>query len=157
MKLLIFVAGIVTFCSSAMADPQPKGFIQNDQGGQCWYTQVTTRGAIYFHSIPGTTSTLTFDDPMCMKEGALGQDVNKMLINIIIARNYSHSNANYKTRPGEMYKTSVLQMRGQCIQSATYPSIGVLVEYHQNKSAIYMVKHSASAGRCSNTAVTNIN
>lgn len=128
---------------------QPKGYILNDYGVKCWYTQTATRGA-YFHTIPGQRATLTFDDPRCMRDNGLGLDINKMMINNIVARPYSHADANFQSRPAEMFKTSLLQVRGGCIQSGRYPAIAVVIEYLVSGSSIYEVRHAAGIGPCTN-------
>lgn len=106
----------------------------------------------YFHSdgITGNSATLIFDDRMCMSDGrtGLGLDVNKMMINNIITRSYSHSDAKFQTRVQEMYPTSLLQVKGSCIQSKTYPLIGVTVDYIIQEGSITQVVHGASAGGC---------
>lgn len=132
----------------AMADPQPKGHIANDSGKACHYSQTTTRGTKYFHQIPGSHSTLTFLDPACMKDSGLGLDINKMMINNVLARWYSHSGPAFKTEPKQMYRTSVLRVRGQCIQSGKYPGIGIAVEYTIRQNSITEVRHTATVGAC---------
>lgn len=133
---------------------QPRGYIQNDWGDICWYKQTTIQRIQYFQTIPNKTATLILDKSSCMKNGALAQDGNKMLINNSISRPYSHPDAKFLTRVDELYKTKLFQLRGQCIQSATYSIIGVIVEYHEANDSIYMVKHAPSAGHCSNQPVT---
>lgn len=130
---------------------QPKGYIMNDSGGQCWYTQTAEYGA-YFHSLPGNRATLVFDNPRCMSDSGVGLDINRMMINHIIVRPYSHSDASFKSRPDEMYKTSLFQVRGACIQSARYPAISVAIEYFVSGSSIYQVRHAANVGPCSGPA-----
>ena len=158
MKTLLATVFICIFTQSTTAQGlplgQPKGYIQNDRGGKCWYTQTTAQRTQYFQSIPNKTATLVFDDPLCMKQSEIGQQANMMMINNTITRPYSHPDAKFMTNPDELFKTSLLQVRGQCIQSATYPSMGVLVEYHQANASIHTVKHAPSLGRCSNQPVT---
>jgi len=158
MKILIAAVFICFFTqlSAAQGLPlgQPKGYIQNDRGGKCWYTQTTEQRVQYFQTSPNKTATLVFDDPLCMKQSEVGQQANMMMINNTITHPYSHPDAKFQTRVSELFKTSLFQVRGQCIQSATYPSIGVLVEYHQANASIHTVKHAPSVGRCSNQPVT---
>jgi len=137
-------------CTLASATGQPRGYISNESGKNCAYIQITTQGVKYFHSIPGNYSRLTFDDPACMKDTGLGLDINKMMINNILARWYSHPNAAFATLPSQLRRTSVLQVRGQCMQSATYPIIGVAIEYHIMGNSITSVSHAATAGGCVN-------
>lgn len=135
---------------------QSRGYIHNDAGAKCWYSQTTEQRTQYFQTLPNKTATLTFDNPRCMMPSELGLNANIMLINSVITRPYSHAGARFQTRVSDLFKTSLFQVRGQCIQSATYPIIGVLVEYHQANGSIYMVKHAPSAGRCSNLPVTKL-
>lgn len=133
---------------------QPRGYISNDWGDKCWFKQTTVQRIKYFQTAPNKTATLIFDDPRCMKKSELGQDANKMMINNFITNPYASGGAAFQTRASELYKTSLFQIRGQCIQSATFGLIGVAVEYHEANGSIYMVKHAPSVGRCSNTPVT---
>lgn len=154
MKLNHTYFVFLIFAATSVAQAQQlKGYIQNDNGEKCWYTQITTEADTYFHSdgITSNTSTLTFDDPTCMTDGGtgLGLDVNKMMINNIITRPYSHNDADFQTRVSEMFPTSVLQIRGQCIQSKKYPIIGVTVDYIINNGSITQVKHGTAGGGCS--------
>jgi hypothetical protein len=91
---------------------------------------------------------MTFDDPSCMSDSSLGLDVNKIMINNMITRKYSHSDVKFMTRVGDMRSGSTLQVKGQCIQSETYPMIGVTVDYLIEKSSIKQVVHGSSAGGC---------
>jgi len=80
--------------------------------------------------------------------GEFGLDVNKMMINNIITRRYSRSDANFQTKANELYPTSMLQIRGKCIQSKTYPAIGVMVYYEIKNNSITQVFHSQSIQGC---------
>jgi hypothetical protein len=87
---------ISLFVSSAVfAGPTgalKKGYIQNDKGEKCWYTQIVKEENTYFHgSLKGANGIITFDNPKCMSDSGLGLDVNKMMINNIIAKWYSHT------------------------------------------------------------------
>jgi hypothetical protein len=85
-----------------------------------------------------------------MRDSGLGfgLDTNKMLINNIISKWYSHADAAFQTRKSELYATSVLQVRGQCMQSEKYPAAGVVVEYKTNENSIFQVRHALSVGAC---------
>jgi len=128
---------------------QPKGHIQNDQGQRCSYTQITDNDSVYFHgTLTGRVGTITFDDPRCMSASELGLDVNKMMINNVIARWYSHRDAAFKTRVHELYPSSAMQRRGLCIQSSKYPAIGIAVDYEIQGNSIVRVRHGSSIQGC---------
>jgi hypothetical protein len=142
---------LVGFGSPAIAQ-QAKGYIQNDEGKKCWYTQIKTADDTYFHSdgITSNTASLTFDDPLCMSDSGtgLGLDINKMMINNVITRTYSHADADFGTRVSEMFSSSLLQIRGSCIQSGKYPAIGVTVDYIISNNSITGVVHGPAANGC---------
>lgn len=152
MKNTFVALGILlaVIATQAKAGPQPKGYIGNHTGAKCWYTQGVSPDAQYFHKIPGKSYQLKFDDPQCMKASGLDVDGNKMMISNVIARYYSHSDAKFMTRPSEVMRTSLLQVKGACIQSATYPSIGFAIEFQMAGSSIQGVRHATTAGQCSN-------
>jgi len=143
---IVFMA--VPHPSMASGGFQPKGHIQNDQGQRCSYTQTTDNDSVYFHGLPGRMGILTFDDPRCMSASELGLDVNKMMINNVIARWHSHPDAAFKTRVHELYPTSMLQKRGLCIQSTKYPGIGITVDYEIRGNSIVRVRHGGSIQGC---------
>lgn len=123
--------------------------IRNDMGEACTYTQLEYAGARFFHrSLPGKTSAIKFRDPQCMQESEVGQMVNIMQINNIITRPYSHNDADWQTRAGDLHDSSGLQKRGQCIQSARYPGRSVAVEYIEQDGAIAYVLHAAGVQGC---------
>lgn len=155
MEKWIFMATgmIFLFASSAPIyasnNFQPKGHIQNDRGQKCTYTQTTNHESTYFHgTLTGRAGTIDFDDPMCMSESDFGLRINKMLINNIISRWYSHSDAAFKTKAKELYPSSPLQKKGQCIQSGKYPVIGITVDYEIHNSSIVRVRHGSSVQGC---------
>ena len=154
------LAGLILtsfFCSSsALAGPTgvlKRVYIQNDNGDKCWYTQVVKKNNTYFHgSLKGTNGIITFDNPTCMSDSdtGFGLDVNKMMINNIISRWYSHSDANFQTRVSEMFNGSMLQKKGNCIQSKTYPIIGITVDYFIKDNSITGAIHGTSIQGCTN-------
>lgn len=152
-KILLWIVFILFFSfGTVLAGPTgalKKGYIQNDKGEECWYTQVVKENNSYFHgSLKGSNGIITFDKPTCMSDSGLGLDINKMMINNIISRWYSHSDANFQTRVSEMYKGSALQKRGKCIQSKKYPSIGITVDYFIKNNSITGVIHGSSVQGC---------
>lgn len=140
---------LITKTSFAADEFQKKGFIQNDRGEKCWYSQVTDQESTYFHeSLKGTMGTITFDDPQCMSEADVGLDVNKMMINNAISRWYSHSDAAFQTRVSELFPSSMFQKTGLCVQSKTYPTIGITVGYEVKGNSIVRVRHGSSIQGC---------
>jgi hypothetical protein len=152
MAGLIFISLFVS--SIALAGPTgalKKGYIQNDKGDECWYTQVVKENSTYFHgSLMGINGIITFDNPACMSDSGLGLDVNKMMINNIISRWYSHSDADFRTRVSEMFNGSALQKKGKCIQSMKYPVVGITVDYFIKDNSITGVIHGSSVQGCTN-------
>jgi hypothetical protein len=142
------------FCGISLAGSErflKKGNIQNDNGDKCWYKQKTDKESTYFHGdMKGTVGIIIFDDPQCMADRGLGLDINRMMINNIISRWYSHSDANFQTRVSEMYNSSLMQKKGRCIQSKTYPAIGITVDYIIKGESIIQVIHGSSVMGCKN-------
>lgn len=153
-KKVAFFGLILLVSSTVLAGPAGalnKGYIHNDQGKKCWYTQVIKEKNTYFHdSLPGKNGIITFDSSTCMTDSGLGLDINKMLINNVISRWYSHDDANFQTRVSEMYNGSPLQKKGRCIQSQRYPIIGVTVDYFTKNNSITGVIHGSSVTGCKN-------
>ena len=143
------------FCyTSANAGPTgalKKGYIQNDQGQKCWYKQTIKENNTYFYSsLKDTNCIITFDNPNCMSDSGLGQEVNIMMINNIISRWYSHRDANFQTRNSELFSGSMFQEKGKCIQSKKYPIIGITVDYLIRNNSITGVIHGSSVQGCTN-------
>ncbi len=153
MKLLlnitIAMTSIFVSATYVAAENQPRGHIFNVDGEKCTFQQSTASES-YFHSIPANTGTLVFDVPTCMSTEGLSEDVNKMMIANFITRPYSHSDAAFQTRVSEFRNSSALQTRGVCIQSATYPTIGVVAEFQSEDGFIVSVKHAMSVQGCIN-------
>lgn len=148
MKRLFFYVVAATLCAStAWADYQPRGHIVNSVGVKCSFTQTIKKEA-YLHSIPAETRHLIFDDPKCMSAEGLDKAVNEMMITNIIVRPYSHADAAFQTRPEEIKPKSMLQIRGGCIQSQTYPIVGVVAEFVVNGGYIVGVKHAPAVQGC---------
>jgi len=139
------------FAVSGSAKYLKKGYIQNHNGQDCWYRQsVSKESRHFFGRLTQMVGLLTFDKPSCMTGSGFEMDVNKMMINNIISRWYSHSDAKFKTRVREMYKSSPLQKKGQCIQSSKYPAMGITIDYLIEKDSIKEVIHGGSVSGCSN-------
>ena len=128
-----------------------RGYIQNDTAKKCWYTQKTDSESTYFHgSLKGRAGIISFDDPQCMSDSGVGLDVNKMMINNVKSRWYSHPDAKFQTRVPEMFNGSPLQKKGRCIQSKTYPIIGITIDYFTKNNSITRVIHGRAAQGCKN-------
>lgn len=144
-----FATLFVSVCALSSDGFQPKGYIQNDRGEKCWYRQITTTDGKYFHgSLTGRMGTITFDDPRCMAESEVGLDVNKMMINNVVSRWYSHSDAAFRTRASELFPGSTMQKKGLCIQSSKYPAIGITIDYEIVDASIVRVRHGSAVQGC---------
>jgi hypothetical protein len=156
MRLIFFALNLMFFLLSPEAWSGAerflkKGYVQNDNGTKCWYTQKVDNNSKHFHQsedLVGTVGIITFDDSGCMSDSGGGLGANKMMINNVISRWYSHSDANFGTRDQELYSTSALQKVGKCMQSATYPIIGITVDYVEQENSISKVYHGSSIGGC---------
>lgn len=157
MKSIIAFSLIFSFLfSSSVYSFNKKGYIQNHNGEQCWYTQKTVPGKWYFSSslTSSTQKLLKFDDPNCMNYDQgnleLTLNVNAFMINNILKRWYSHSDANFQTRAGDLIHSKDMKFQevGYCIKSKKYPMAGISVAYISNDSAIVEVMHSSSVGGC---------
>ena len=132
---------------------QLKGTIINDMGEPCWFKQGATKlesESYFFNGTTGSDTLLLFDHRDCMKTslGDLGMGIMQRLINDRIADWYSNEDADFQTKPSELHPTSMGQTRGWCMQSATYPLIGVLVEYFVDEGSITAVLHGMALGGC---------
>lgn len=142
----------LSICGAALALPaaaqnQPKGHIFNMDGEKCTFVQTTAEES-YLHSLKANTGNLVFDDPQCMSAEGLASDVNQMMIANFIVRPYAQPDAAFQTRAGEFRKGSALQVRGVCIQSATYPTMAVVAEFQVNGGYIAGVKHAIAIQGC---------
>ena len=147
LLMSIFTSGVVL---AGPTSALKKGYTQHDQGKKCWYTQVAKENTYFHGSLKGTNGIITFDNPTCMSDSGLGLDINKMMINNIISRWYSHSDANFQTRASEMFNGSAMQEKGKCIQSKKYPIIGITVDYFVENNSITGVIHGSSIQGCKN-------
>ncbi len=153
VSLLVAAIAFVLIATTSMgAGNMPsKGYVQNDQGEKCWYTQTVDPKKEYFHgSLPATVGTIRFDDATCMSDSGIGLETNMMMINNVISRSYSHSDAKFMTRASELFKGSMFQKRGQCMQSKTYSAIGIVVDYQIKGDSIVGVVHGPSVQGCTN-------
>ena len=148
----IIVIALWSLTDRGVAGPERylrRGYIQSDTGKKCWYTQKTDPDSTHFHgTMKGTVGIMTFDDPQCMSDSGVGLDTNMMMINNIISRWYSQPDARFRTRVPEMRKGSLLQKKGRCIQSATYPAVGIAVDYLIRNKSITAVIHGSTVQGC---------
>lgn len=151
LSVFLLTLVMTNVCHAAPQKSLKRGFIKNDQGEKCWYGQEYKEQVVYFtEKHTQNIGVMTFDDPDCMSDKGLGLDANKMVINNVISRWYSHSDANFKTHPSELYSGSRLQIKGQCMQSETYSIIGILLDYKIENDSITQVVHGSSVGACMN-------
>ena len=154
-KLVTLAIAVSIVASTATAGSErflKKGYIQNDSGNKCWYTQSTNPDSTYFFGsgVKSTVGVITFDDPRCMSDRGLGLDINKRTINIVISRWYSFSDAKFKTGVSELYKGSRFgsQKKGKCIQSKKYPAQGITIDYFVENNSITGAIHGPSVHGC---------
>lgn len=131
------------------------GYILNDAGKECSYVQKGTDvdSVSYFYEgfSHSEDTLLVFDDPQCMTPTSpIGMRLHQEEINRVIAPWYSDTDANYQTEPGQLRRKSDFQVRGWCIQSETYPLIGVMIDYFTDEQSIVAVVHSLAASGCNN-------
>lgn len=154
MKLIFAILILVFIPQIAISGPQKalkKGFILNDQGQKCWYTQEFRDQVVYFtKKHTQDIGIIRFDDKNCMAESELGFNINKTNINKLISRWYSHKDANFLTNSTELFSSSMLQLKGECMQSQTYSSQGILVDYIIEGNSVTEVVHGSSVGGCHN-------
>lgn len=143
LAFLISASAII----SGPEDGPKRGYINNIDGEKCWYDQKVKEGDSYFYgSMTAVNGYIEFDDPGCMADNS----TNIMMINNVISRWYSHDDANFQTRESELFGTSMLQEKGHCIQSETYPAIGILVDYFTEDGNITGLVHGMSIQGCKN-------
>lgn len=128
---------------------QPRGYMSGNMGQKCWYEQQAVQGK-YLLDIPGKYYVLRFVDNKCMTSVGFEGDVNKMIINRAIGKAHSHDDADFGVRKSELFRTSVAQVRGQCMQSGRYPNIAVAVEYMESGGYFTGVTHSIALPPCKN-------
>lgn len=146
---MMFTLLIANICMAGPAKDLKRGFVKNDQGEKCWYNQEFRDGVVYFtKKNTQNVGVMIFDNPNCMSDKGLGLDTNKRMINNIVSRWYSHSDANFQTHPSELYSGSRFQIKGQCMQSKTYSIIGILLDYKIENDSITQVVHGSSVGAC---------
>jgi hypothetical protein len=148
MKILIYALALYTIFSGPIAAfTQPRGYITSSEGGKCWFNQTTDKRS-RLHSLEANTQRLVFDDPTCVKASGWEFEFNAEMIGNFISRGYSHSDAAFKTEYSDRMPTSSFQVRGWCIQSATYPIIGIAIEFVAENDSIVEVWHASTVMGC---------
>lgn len=127
---------------------QRKGYITNANGDKCWFKQNIKKERYFHKIIHAGTRTLIFNNPKCMSAEGIEYSPNIMMINNFIARPYAQPDAAFQTQVDDLRESSMFQIRGKCIQSATYPTIGVVVEYIIEGKFITSVKHAMTVNGC---------
>ena len=131
----------------------PRGFIQNAEGGRCQYVQVATgetqRSHFFPEALVGSDTVLAFDDPSCMAAAdSVFLEINQRQINRVLARWYSLPDADFEVEPAKMAKRCEFQTQGGCLQSRKYPTKSILVEYFRKGEGISTVVHTEGIGGC---------
>jgi hypothetical protein len=141
------IALCTTFAGPVAAFDQPRGYITNSEGAECWFNQTTDKRS-RLHSLEADTRRLVFDDPTCAKASGWEFEHNARMIGNFISRGYSHKDAAFQTDYSDLMPTSMAQVRGQCIQSATYPNIGIAIEFVAENERIVEVWHTSTIQGC---------
>ena len=146
IALLVIVLG-VSGAAQGQDRYERKGFIANDAGEKCWFQQAILEDTRYFHEkLTSTIGEIVFDDPQCMSGSGAALEANKTWINRRISKWYSHKDAKFDVK--NLHRTSMYQTRGQCMQSQTYPLIGVTIDYFIQDGSIVKVRHGPSLQGC---------
>jgi hypothetical protein len=149
--ILALAAASALFSEVSAAGPEKfpeRGFISNDAGDKCWYQQKIISNALHFHgdAISTTIGEIVFDDPQCMRDPGTGLDVNKTLINELLASWYSHPDADFDTK--NLHQSSLYQEVGVCMQSRSYAAIGIAIAYVVSDQSIVRVLHGPTLEGC---------
>ncbi len=161
MFALVF-SGVLTVLGTAQAqikDPNgfpSRGFIINGIDEKCWYAQEYFGHKPHFLTEKLTDldgqelRVITFENPNCMREEleGLGPEVSRMLnermINTHISTWYLGTCVikNAKFDIDTLRLPGKYEIRGKCIQSRTYPSKGIAVDYLTRNGSITQVYHT---------------
>ena len=168
VSIFALLIGNLTAATGRAEEPKPhvflkRGFILNAVGKKCWYTQRYEETNPHFmpEKLKRTTHhdvrTIVFDDLNCMSYDLLGdnmtdvcEQINKTMIKRTITSwflgTYVLKNANFDVE--QIYPPGEYQSRGECIQSKTYPSKGIAIEYFSYDTGIPGVTYMQSLGGC---------
>lgn len=124
------------------------GYILNINSEKCYFKQAVETEKFFYTDLTARTGTLTFDNPFCMKATGVDGTVNTLMIAKYVAAPYSHDDAAFQTGIGELRPAADGQSVGLCIQSATYPIIGVAFLPIITNGYISGAKHSLTIQGC---------
>ena len=131
-----------------------KGWVLNFYGEECWFGQAATddNSVSYFYkSLTGSDTLLVFDDQACMTDPmSIGMAFHQRTVNQAISSWYSKPDAKFMVTPDKLYRKSQLQVKGWCIQSTTYPSTAIAVDYFVDGESLVAVVHNYAVGGCEN-------
>ena len=131
-----------------------KGWVSNDVGEECWFGQAATDDnsiSYFYKSLKGSDTLLVFDDQGCMTPSTpIGMAFHQRMVNQAISTWYSKPDAKFMVSPDQLYGKSQLQVKGWCIQSATYPSHAIVVDYFVDRESLVAVVHNYAVGGCQN-------
>ena len=133
-----------------------QGLVSNAAGQDCWFTQVATDDSsvsYFYDKLTGSDTLLVFDDPMCMQPLAPQlMALQQRMVNQAIARWYSLPDAKFMAHPHQLTRKGQLQAKGWCMQSETYPTKGVLIDYFGDHQSLMMVVHNYALSGCENSS-----
>ncbi len=134
---------------------QPRGLLngqlQNDKGDFCWYTQLATTEdsrSYFYETLTGSDTLMVFDKGCMTAATPIGMSFFQRTVNEIIGRWYSKPDAAFQTKPIDLYPSSQFQENGWCMQSATYPTQAVAIEYFGDADVLAAVVHNITIGGC---------
>ena len=133
-----------------------KGSVSNDAGELCSFSQAATDdGSVsyFYNKLTGSDTLLVFDDATCMNPLAPQlMAFNQRMVNQVIARWYSKPDAKFMVHPHQLTRKGQLQAKGWCMQSETYPTQGILIDYFGDNQSLMMVAHNYALGGCENSS-----
>ena len=161
--LAIGLTLLATAAATEERDPKgfnQTGFIQNGAGQNCTYTQTYEQTNPHFmpdnmkHTTHQDLRIIRFDTPDCMantiNDVDIYEPINKMMIADVVARWYLGSyvleDAAFDTR--NRHHPTEYEARGECIQSRTYPSKGIVIEYVTEGDSITSVFYMLAFSGC---------
>ena len=127
----------------------PVGFLQNDAGEKCRYSQVATAddSVSYFYStLTGSDTLMILEDLTCMTPTTpIGAAFHQRMANQSIAAWYDGF---YRTDPTQLSRGGELRVRGWCMQSTTNPNHSILIEYFVDGTSLAAVAHNYGLSEC---------
>ena len=131
-----------------------RGVVSNHAGQDCWFGQVATDDnsvSYFYEKLTGSDTLLIFDNQRCMETEVPGlMALQQSMVNQAISTWYSLPDAKFMVSPDQLYRKSQLQVKGWCIQSATYPLQAIAVDYFVDGESLVAVVHSYAVGGCQN-------